>query len=1000
MRAALREDAPLGSTAKAATDYARYCEQAEQRLEKVSLMLQKGSEYQALQEAEEEPALLDLVGALSFGEEKRWQSFCETHALTVAPRLNARIVREVEALYGKGISANHPLYKDFRGAVLSRDDARSMRIVQTILKLNPTDENAKQELLRLENKRTQEAIEQLRAALKTDDEELIATLTETIKASAPPSKLERLEVYEQGEAVRSALRRRQARAALPGMVAEMQALQLQRDWRGVGARMEAMNDVINEHGRGIIDAATQTKLDAFDQFYQREKAADDKRRQFEKTLKSFVVFAEEVETRLLTGSGVTYDEIAEKDETFVRRWKELEAFQMPVPADVLQRIRTAGQELRAKLDRMHSAKRMRNLALAAMVVAFLLAVSAVGLHAWKAHTLTQELAGYRAKENCVPAEELIAKLRKEQGLLLQWPYLEAKIVEVDGWVTQARTTESQAREALKVLEDSFQDKKSTLPPAQLVRQTEDAAALVKQVAADLAPELNNRLAALKTRGDLQLDGSLKKLKSTASATLAKMEAEAEENLTYQKLAVKSAESLEGLHKRLVELEGLLKPEAGALQLPSDLEARIKTLRHRLDAFRSTLDEFKQIRELTAAATTLQAYKAALEKWQAVKFVEAAPAIRALDTLPTENTFLAGLVTGGDLDMLKAVLDDVSGPNMIPATPLDLDRQILLGLMTEANLNEVWENTLIAYGSRRGTSTVWSLGRPTTSIAGNLVRCTGKFYEPTESDTSAMFIKHEYSRVGDLGDYQGREVSSSRLSSTSGLMNALQFKGMTDENGERFFKSLMEVFERLAREKTGSPLAKAYLMSRMETMLTMRPQAWGLHLCPSLQADLQKLHTILGGASLRSDDWLVPAVRDRLLAPLTEYFKSCATRSYLKEARVRRDFLRAAATAGVKYAGYVETDLTVALTQIGRVAGELWLISKENGRPLLMANPSASQAATGEAVKISAAGAAPLSPVFFMPVDRKLLLQRYTDAASAAGSPAQPPQGDALLLTTP
>lgn len=137
IRAALKDEAPPSSVEDAALRYAQFCTEAEQRLDRVAAMLEKGSDYQALQVAEEEPPLLDLVGTLSFGEEKNWQSFCELHGLKVAPRLNAKTVQSLEALYAKGISANHPLYKDFRAAVLSRDDDKSLKIVRTILKPIP-----------------------------------------------------------------------------------------------------------------------------------------------------------------------------------------------------------------------------------------------------------------------------------------------------------------------------------------------------------------------------------------------------------------------------------------------------------------------------------------------------------------------------------------------------------------------------------------------------------------------------------------------------------------------------------------------------------------------------------------------------------------------------------------------------------------------------------------------------------------------------------------------
>lgn len=1001
VRAALKEEAVLPATEKAATDYAHFCEQAQQRLETVAMMLQKGSDYQALQVAEEEPSLLEFVGQLSFGDEKAWQTFCEEHALKVAPKLDARTVRDLEALYAKGVSANHPLYKDFRAAVLSRDDIRSLKIVQTILKLNPSDENARKELARLENKRVQEAVDELRVALKTDDEERIAALTESIKAATPAAKLERLEVYEQGEAVRRTLRKRQARARLPGLLTELDAMHAAKNWKGVGALLETVQAALREHGADLADKAANGRLEALTQYHLRERDADEKRRQFERNLKGFVTFVEEVETRLLTGAGVTYDEIAEKDEVFVRRWKELEGYQLPVAADTLQRLRAAGQELRAKLDRMHGARRLRTLALAAVAVSLLLLVAAVGLHGWKAWSLTQELAGYQTRKMVIPAEALARRLRQEEELLLRWPYLQARVAEVEGWAAQARITENQTREALLALEESFQkDGRSTLPPAQLVRQMDDAKALVAQVPADLEPELKNRLAALRTRGELQMEGSLKGLKDSSAATLAEMEKQAEEQLSYERLSAEASTSWQDLNQRLATLEGLLTPETEALQLPADLEARIKTLRQRLDTFHASLETFKKAREETAAATSLDTYKTALAAWQNVRFAEAAAALKLLDAFPSETAFQAALLTSGDEELLKAVVDDVSGRHMAPDSPQGSETQILLSLMGDSYLNDIWENTLAFYGGRRGTTTIWSQGPLRTALTGETARWSGAFYDPQPAERSVLFIKRDYVRVGTVDDYQGQGIVSSRLSATSDFISRLQIKRITDEDGRRYLRPLLDVFDLLVKDKSASPVAKAYVMQRLERITALRPQAWGMHLCHSLQADLRKLNELVGDAALRGEDWLVPVVKDQWTGPLTEFFKGCAGRSYMKEASIRREFLRTAATAGIKFGGYVDADLTLVLTQAGRVAGELWVVGKDSGRPLLVTNSAAGAAASSEATKVKAPGALPLSPAFFVPLDRKQLLQRYTEAFNAPGTGIKPLGGEALLLTTP
>lgn len=1000
IRAALKEEVPPSAAQDAAAIYAQLCSDVERRLDLVAAMLQKGSDYQALQVAEEDPPLLDLAASVSFGEEKNWQIYCDTHGLKVAPRIDTRIIQDLETLYGRGISANHPLYKDFRAAVLSRDDVKSLRIVKTILKLNPQDDNAKKELQRLENKGLQEKIDLLREVLKTDDEERIATLTESIKAVAPASKLERLDVFQQGENIRQALRRRQAEARVPDMLHTMQMLKAEGKWRQVGQMLDSLNVLFKEHGFSPADPAMKAAVEDLSRFFQKEKAGDEKQRSFDRTLKSFLVFVEEVETRLLTGAGVTYEEIAERDEIFVKRWKELEGYQLPVAAESLQRLRAAGQELRAKLERMQRTKRVRNTALAATALLLLCCISAIGLHAWKAWSLTQELASYQAKENYSAAEGLIKKLRSEEELLLRWPYLQARIEEVSSWAAKTRVTGKQAADALLALENTFQGERTALSPTQLVRQFDDADALVKQLGGDVAAEPKNRLMTLKTKKDLHLATVLKKLAASTATTLGKLEKRGTAELSHEKLAANVTTSCTVIDKELKPLEALLKPEVPALALPADLEARIKTLRQRLTTYQEDLKSFAAIRTATAGANTLDDYVKAISKWQSVKFAEAAPSLKMLDTLPTEKAFQAALFTGGDQDELQAILNDKSGRYMAPDTLLEAERKVILSLIHDENLNNIFESTVVHYSKNKGTSTIWSLGKPEATTIGSSSRWSGKFYQPDPTQTSVMFIQQSLTRAGEVGFYQGAAVSTTRLSQTSEFMNLLDIGRITDEKGERVFKSLFDVCDNLVQDTRGSPIAKAYVLLKLEGMMRLRPREWGLHYCPSLQQDLRILHQTLDNTNLRSEDWLVPAMRERWLAPLTAFFKPLKARAYQREALAHRNYLRAATASGLKFAGYVETDLSLVLNPQGRTSRELWVIGRENGKPLLVANPAAGKAAADAPNTIMATASLPLSPVFVVATDRAALLQKYHEALSTTGVDLKPLPGEALFLTHP
>jgi hypothetical protein len=322
-------------------------------------------------------------------------------------------------------------------------------------------------------------------------------------------------------------------------------------------------------------------------------------------------------------------------------------------------------------------------------------------------------------------------------------------------------------------------------------------------------------------------------------------------------------------------------------------------------------------------------------------------------------------------------------------------KILHSLQNDEFLNDVWENRVADYSHGGVETTLWSCGTLTRARIGENFRWTGRYYDPAQPSPAVSFIKRDLVRVQAGSGHLGTGVTASRLSPTSAFVNSLQLNRITDEDGGRYMQSLLTVFDKLVQDCEASPVAKAYLMGRFESMLMHQAHAWGLHLCPSLRADLHELHQLLGEMSLRSEDWLVSSKLGRLTGPLSAFFRRCEGRSYLSEATSRRTILRDAALAGVRFAGYVDLDSTLVLTQSGRRASELWALAKNGGKPKMILKPEREGA--GEVVS---AEVLPLSPVFFIPSLRGNLLHGMEGGLSVTGPEKNTRSIETAALTPP
>ncbi len=980
LRSSLQTGLLSGAVESAAACYARLCADADRRLEMIATMIEKGSDYQALQTAEQEPPLLDLVAILSFGGEKAWMDFCQAHQLPIAQRLDAKTVQALDRLYAQGVTANHPLYKDFRAAVLSREDEKALRIVRTILKLNPSDENARSELLRLENKHLQDLLEQLRAALKTDDEERIAKLAESLTRISPEAKLRSLPEFTQADAIRRALRRRQTEEKIPALLDEAAALRDANDWRGAALALEIVRELIETHDIDLPSGSLKDQLESHTDFVRRERAAAERKRAFENALSSFTAFAEEADTRLLTGAGIAFREISGMDEGFIRRWRELENFQMPVPDATLNRLRQTGQSIRARLDQMQSRRRTRSLLSAAALIAFLLVIAALAAHGWRARAFTDELVSYRARQLCEPAEKLIASLRADEAPMLRWPFLKTKIEEIEVWTRQSRDLSKQADQALTQLESEAAKGFSDTAPTEVLKRLENTRTLVGQLPGDVAAMANNRLTALKSKSELMLSSVNQERSGSGRKTLDEITLLLEKEFNYERPAAAVAAAVQKLEPMLANLEIWMKPEVDSLQLPADLEARVKAVRVRVAGFKTELDRFAKVRESSTSALTLAEYKKSLLAWQDIRFAEAASASSMLNAIPTEEQFLANLMTGGDLSVWKAAVDDVAGLKMMPEAPMDSDLKILLSLRDDRYLNGVWENTVVDHARGQATRSVWSQGPLEESRVGDTTRrWSGLCYDSHTEDTGAAFVKNDFKRISVGSSDQGQSVRTSKLSSTTQFIDSLQLDRMTDSTGEHWQRNALEVFDKIMQDKAAPALVKAHVLIELERITRTQPLAWGLHLTPTLRTDLADLQKTIGGYPLRSEDWMVQKVRATLGAALTKFFESHQGRQYQKEAQARRELLRDISLVGLKFGGYIESDLSLHLNNAARARPELWLLGKTG--PLHIATDS----------KTAPISALALSPVFFIPADRAALMQRYqlvlTGTVTAAPAPA-------------
>ena len=212
-----------------ASEYSALCQRARERLEQCSTLIRNGNDYAAFQIAETEPDLLTLCSQLSFGDSESWHTLCRERGLPSGFILDEQHILAVEGLYGKSIGENHPLYREYREAMRTRDEDRALNVLRSIVRINPEDPTARSELIRLSAKFIRESLNNLGKLLdenKEDEAIHLMGLMERFGDDDLNTKPEWINALNR----RITILRQKASQQIPTLIHESESAKANQDW--------------------------------------------------------------------------------------------------------------------------------------------------------------------------------------------------------------------------------------------------------------------------------------------------------------------------------------------------------------------------------------------------------------------------------------------------------------------------------------------------------------------------------------------------------------------------------------------------------------------------------------------------------------------------------------------------------------------------------------------------------------------------------------------------
>jgi hypothetical protein len=937
-------------TAKLAQDYADLCRAANRRLEQCTLMIEAGQFLQALQLAETPPPLLDLVTMLGFRQSAEWRTYCQTHQLPWSEPFYDKYVRLLNSAYGKGIAADHPFYRDYRRAVLKNDDEHALSILRVIARMNPSDENTKEELKRQEEKVLRVKLEKLRQIVTTGDSAATRTQVAQIETSGIPIPSSH-PVWQQAQMARCLEILRRA-----------EALREQDAWQDAEVLVEEIHVLATQYNVQL-PAADADAWSSLEEWTAEKRGAYADDQDFKRALSALEYEVQTLETRRATAAPLSAVDATSTFNSLAGKWSEAGRFDRPLDEALIARCEQSRDWLQSRMKAASQRRRMAKLAVTLLVLAAIAATIPFILDWAKKRDVTLRLGMLESSRRVSDAETLVAQVPDR---LKTNPDLTEALSKAQNFIAHEKELKRVFDEDLSGLQQlaagSFTSVELIGPRR---KQAENALA-------QLAPEFQiNGKSALNT-----WDG---KWQPVRNATLAAQLDRAEQIAA----GLNGTNGFNAVHTDLPKIQSILAAmeplRAEPPALDQNLETRFHQLSDKAALWTGYGEQWEKAQAAVAGAQSLDEYLDRLGQLVQSPFATAAQREGAaeIDHLKINQTILLGeLLMPNDpaaWDSLTNVTTNVAawGTSLMPEQPTPQEKDACINLRDDKNMKDVYFYDLITNPRANNpfqSHKILVQGKMDLDRGGQMA---GLVYDPGDSRDTARFVLQSYS------DWDYAHVNKLFRTQECETFERLGLGDLIDPNTGNYQKPILQLIDQLNQEENSSAIFRAYVTLKLFALAEMRPEEWGLPWCPDAARQIQMLKE-LGASDLKSGDWMVRAKIAKYEEPLQACFTRVRSVSLEKQAKFLQQLARGTCQTDFSYAGFVNVNGNPVLRPVHAPLSEYWGWDSRSRSAVLLWRPPGG-AAIAEPL--------PFTPLFFFNGDRQRLLNETTRAISYHTNPA-------------
>lgn len=920
--ATLKGEGDPAMAPKLAADFQAACAGVALRLEQCRSMIDAGASVQAIQLAETQPNLLDLVTVLEFRQADEWRQFCRAKNLPCPETLPARDVSVLNNCYNRGISPQHPVYAAYREAVMvTRNDDQALQALRSIVRLNPSDTNAASELARLDAKILGARLSELEGLLVSEPDGAIQEM-ESIEAFGFKSELAG-DVWRRAQLVRSGR-----------ILAEAEQL------KGAGRLAEIVEQLdfisqLRTDNKLAWPPEWQDRVAVLREWCRAESDARQRDEDYHAALEQVnqaILLSEAKETR---AKRVSFHELKTDLDELQQLYRLVESFSRPKPEKLTERFKERSALILQKIKKMAVIRIVLTVAGATAVILVLVVMALVSLGLHRANSLAADLRKATTAHQVRALQKMLkqadgktilptanlksaagaatAEVSSQMALLATFQTASTKLPANLTSVTETK----QLVETLNDLNRTEQAHTALSPDLQV--ETEPELAVFRQrwksYCAELLPTVNkgfdNRIAADEsTASTLNDEKDLTHFRSTIAEMLPHLELVAQEIAALEPVITVRPE-LTDRCKALLE------------HLRDD-----QTLLGKLDAAVVTLSQADSTAKLATAVAELSELD--LKQSAYVRAAKKAGAVAALKNDP--EALPRGLLVGTNAVAWES-FSKARNLDLIPGKFTPEVRSRFMALTRDYAVNAKHFRCRLYRDSQLKVFEEWITDGPLItetgwhSIPGWEVKDEG----PCEFAMKECGVFQGQYQFSDRQPAYGVTVTD--ITALTDVWQSSGFAKLMDTRNLTYKLPPLKVVDAIFEADNAAPLLRAYLLNDLLHFMAAQPLESGLVFSPHLRK-LQEQLDASGVDQIRSGDWFVPARVNAVQSKYAEFFAAHRGASYFKPAVMFLNATTRAIKSGFALAGYASPDGKPVWTSPPSDSF-VWGLSESDSQPALL-----------------------------------------------------------------